>query len=501
MTGLSVIVLMLCATSLLLEAVHASANSTYDRISGHGPGLPGQPNWAFPPDEDYPASWINYEGGVYVAGLGDINGDGFDDVGLGYQYLDHAHRRRSDHSGTVFLFYGDYNGFRGDPDQVIQRNDSGEFGRTVQAAGDINGDSYGDLFITDFYSSDAEESYRGRVLLYGGSSGVQAPVLVHTFVGDAEGARLGDSIASTLDVNGDGLSDFFITQALNYGDPAGEDTLVRGYYGTAEYAYSEPDWALTATDCRGAMLMVNSGDFNGDGFDDLATNCASNSTPFIRVYNGSPEGLGILPSFSVEPGEPTAVDWRRLRSLGDINGDGYSDMATAFAESLTINIYFGSSLGLHSMTDQYFEVPSIDDAYYIDDFKAAGDVNGDGFSDLLVGYNWDTVLVFYGSPTGIRESRFWWSEDGGDWFVAWGSSFATGSDVNADAFGDILIAGGLYDGYFFTETFVMAFYGESTTTTTTTVTTTTVGTTTTTIPSQDSADKSNSTTSSDACGW
>ena len=136
--------------------------------------------------------------GVSVSGAGDVNGDGFDDLIVGAY--------RDDDNGT---YSGSARVFSGVDGSVLHtfRGDTTEdrFGRSVSAAGDVNGDGFADL-IVGADGDDDNGSYSGSARVF---SGVDGSVL-HTFLGDAAGNRFGTSVSGAGDVNGDGFADLIV---------------------------------------------------------------------------------------------------------------------------------------------------------------------------------------------------------------------------------------------------------------------------------------------------
>src|SRR6185369_974479 len=150
--------------------------------------------------------------GTAVAGVGDVNGDGYDDVIVGAPGFTGGVG-----VGRVSLFLGSSTGLAVSPAQTFQGDASDTaFGRAVSAAGDVNGDGFADFAVGDEHYPGGGDA--GRVRIYHGSSGaIGAPAL--TFSGP-NGSRTGASISTAGDVNADGFADLAIG-APDYDDGSG----------------------------------------------------------------------------------------------------------------------------------------------------------------------------------------------------------------------------------------------------------------------------------------
>jgi hypothetical protein len=126
----------------------------------------------------------------------------------------------------------------------------------------------------------------------------------------------------------------------------------------------------------------------------------------VQVYHGSSTGLSALPAWTVEGNNVGALLGYSARTAGDANGDGYADVLVGQPGSFTAFLYLGSATGL-AMTPAWPPgPPGVFDDYGV--AVAAGDVNGDGYSDLAVGARRDgvgqseegRVFVYYGYGPG-----------------------------------------------------------------------------------------------------
>ena len=197
-------------------------------------------------------------------------------------------------------------------------------------------------------------------------------------------------------------------------------------------------WQLTIPwrDTGGDIAWGVVPDFNGDGFADVAIGSPAAGSQTVSVFNGSASGPGFTPltlSGDTLFGEAVA-------SAGDVNGDGFVDLAVASGSgpgSVTVFLGGPDGPGGAGIPLSAGDVTSGFGA----SIASAGDVNGDGYGDLLVG-GVEHAQVFLGSAAGIATTAaFTLAGFGGtgDASVVQGPS-----DVNADGMPDLAVGGALY---------------------------------------------------------
>src|SRR5262245_1217833 len=156
--------------------------------------------------------------GYPVAGAGDVNGDGFDDVIVGAQQYDNGETDE----GGAFVFMGSSTGLSSSPIWVTEGNQADAwYGHWVASAGDVNGDSYGDVIVgaPKFTNGEAAE---GRAYVYLGSSTGLAATPVWTAESDQAGAWFGECVASAGDVDDDGFSEIIVGSSFFDGGESNE---------------------------------------------------------------------------------------------------------------------------------------------------------------------------------------------------------------------------------------------------------------------------------------
>jgi hypothetical protein len=334
----------------------------------------------------------------------------------------------------------------------------------VSTAGDVNGDGYDDIIVGAPQYNDSE-SNEGRVLIYLGSpSGVSSSVH-RILIGSDQGDEFGTFVSTAGDVNGDGYDDVlasaFYAEIFLGPSNAG---AVYCYQGSASGVDATVDWSKFGVhvDEHLGDAISTAGDINGDGFSDILVGASwhtdgETSEGAAYVYNGSSFGLEDAPSATYVSNQAGAHLGGGVKTGGDINADGYADIVIGVprfsgdqsAEG-RVYVYYGSSQGAVSNAMVVIEGNSIG-AYFGHSVSTAGDVDGDGQSDLIVGSPY-----FVADETGAGRAQVFLATaddySGVDWIVTEGnqSNAGTGSsvgfaDVNADGYSDMLAGSWHYD--------------------------------------------------------
>lgn len=309
--------------------------------------------------------------GSSVRAAGDVNGDGVDDVIIG---ADRADPNGLDRAGSSYVVFGRTGGFSSSMSlgglssgvgfQLDGAATGDRSGRSVGSAGDVNGDGLDDVVIGAERADpnglvDAGSSY----VVFGNSGVTRATVVLGSLNGSTgfrlEGAAAGDysgfSVSTAGDVNGDGIDDLIV--GAYRADPNELAQAGSGYVVYGRTGFTGPSIALSslegiagfrldgeAADDRSNFSVSAAGDVNGDGIDDLIVGAPA------ADFNGV---NGIGSSYVVYGRIGASISTIALNSLDGINGFRLNGAARYDSSGRSVN--------------------------------AAGDVNGDGIDDLVVG--------------------------------------------------------------------------------------------------------------------
>ncbi|HTM22591.1 MAG TPA: FG-GAP-like repeat-containing protein, partial [Kofleriaceae bacterium] len=244
---------------------------------------------------------------------------------------------------------------------------------------DVNGDGYTDLLVSAPDASVGGD--QGRLFIYLGSATGFPDEPSFTLL-PPETAVAGDHFPSPIadagDINGDGFTDVIVGRmAYNTLGTAG---TVHIYYGSAD----GPGEAVPMTsDIAGWGVGIDGvGDVNGDGYGDVLIGAEPAGA---YVYHGGPDGLSATPATTLIIYDET---WGSMVSrAGDVNGDGYGDFVVRssstgsppnFPDSMVTQLYVGGPGGVPVY-------PSFQLSAQPSDIACGGDINGDGYSDILFG--------------------------------------------------------------------------------------------------------------------
>ena len=456
---------------------------------------------------------------VSVSTAGDVNGDNIDDLIIGANKADPG---GGNYPGETYVVFGHSGGFSASLDLSTLDGTNGfrldgidvgdDSGFSVASAGDVNGDGFDDLIIGAPDAAPGGDDGAGETYVVFGHSGAFSPSMNLSTLNGTNGFRLdgidagdlsGSSVSTAGDVNGDGISDLIIG-APGSDEGTGEAYVVFGHTG----AFPSPlnlatldgtiGFRINGIDANDwcATSVSTAGDVNGDGFDDLLIGAAGaaeyagetyvvfgHSGVFPSSLNLSTSGnpSPILGAIGVRLDGIDAYDssGRSVSSAGDVNGDGFGDLIIGAHQAMQGGtsdvgesyVVFGHSGDFSAPSGLLFEfdLSTLDgsNGFRLDgvdggdwsgfSVSSAGDVNGDGFGDLIIGapgadaggdFNAGETYVVFGGAGGFPASLDLSTLDGASGFRLdgigagdySGHSVSSAGDVNGDAFDDLIIS-------------------------------------------------------------
>ena len=446
--------------------------------------------------------------GFSVSSAGDVNGDGFSDVLVGAPFAD----QNGNYSGSSYVVFGKNSGFNAtlnlsglDGNNGFRLDGAAVFdfsGQSVSNAGDVNGDGFADLIVGAFGADPNGDSSGSSYVVFGKAFGFNAALDLSSLDGNngfrVDGAAAGDyaggrSVSDAGDVNGDGFADLIVGAygADPNGDRSGSSYVVfgngSGFDATLDLSSLDGSNGFrldgTATFDDSGYSVSNAGDVNGDGFADVlvgANRADSNGSSSGSGYVVFGKAAGFSASLnlsSLNGSNGFRVDGMAaydrsgisVSSAGDVNGDGLADVLVGAYGADPNGDYSGSSyvvFGKNSGFDATLDLSSLDgnNGFRVDGAAAgdssgrfvsnAGDVNGDGFADVLVGavgadpngdYSGSSYVVF-GKAAGFSATLDLSNLDSNDGFRLDGaaaydfSALVSGAgDVNGDGFDDVMV--------------------------------------------------------------
>jgi Ca2+-binding RTX toxin-like protein len=383
--------------------------------------------------------------GYSVSDAGDINGDGIGDIVIGAPGFTTSELDPTTTPGTSYVVFGSQAGFPANFELSTLNGTNGFAlngvaaddltGFSVSGAGDVNGDGIDDLIIgANGADPNGLENAGSSYVLFGSTSGFSPTLNLatlngingFTINGIVAGGQLGSSVSGAGDVNGDGFADLSIGAPYadrNGLEKAGQSYVVFGSNNGFPTSLNVSDLdgnkgftinSIAAGDELGVSVSA-AGDVNGDGIDDL----------IIGAFGADPNGLE-------KAGQSYVV-------FGSTGG---------FAPSLNVSDLDGTN---------GFAIDGIAEKDYSSRVSAAGDVNGDGIDDLIIGAfgadpngnaNAGTSYVVFGSPEAFPASFKPSGLDGTNGFAINGIAeddfsglrVSSAGDFNGDGIDDLIIS-------------------------------------------------------------
>ena len=411
----------------------------------------------------------NDNAGCALDASGDANGDGRQDLLVG------AYRQAAggDAAGAGYLLHGpiyDTVSLSGADATFIGEAGGDEAGRDIAFAGDVNGDGLSDILVGASYEDSGGADAGAAYLVHGPVTGtVDLADADARLLGHVPGERAGYSVATAGDVDGDGLDDVLV--GAPFSDKNGEESgmvylMLSPLAGTISLDLSAAQLVGVEEDDQAGHTIASAGDLDGDGYGDILVGAwQSDSEGPGRAYllHGPLSGeQSLADADAILFGESADDDAGvAIGTAGDIDGDGVMDLlvgapAADVGGSSPGKVYLvagptaaSADLAVVGMT---FTGEVADDQAGTAAI-AAGDVDGDGHDDLLVGARWQgaggdnagAAYLLYGPVNGdlalAQADAKLVGEEAKDYA---GSALAAG-DLDGDGFGDLAIGAALHD--------------------------------------------------------
>lgn len=383
----------------------------------------------------------------------DINGDGYADLAVGAKEYDIG---TNTNEGEVYLFYSSgVNGISSvsaaGASATITGEEGSNFGGSV-VIGDINSDGYADLAVGAVGTTNSVHIFHSQ-----GANGISVSAAsdANTIIeGETDYTQLGKSI-DIGDINGDGFGDLAVG---SYSSHSGRVYIFHSL-GSNGIVVSNATNANMYVQAPGPVHMgtdVAIGDINGDGYADLAVaaengNNQYNSHFYVFHSTGATGILSNTPDLDILLSK---ISWGITIDLGDINGDGYNDLILGeygkYAH--TVSIFHNSGTGgiMATTLDQAnIRIGGATSGSVGFGNSVVGDINGDGYSDLVAGFSsLSRAYIYYSTGAeGISSTTYTEANTTINGTII-GSSFGNSiafADFNGDGFVDLSIGANNFD--------------------------------------------------------
>jgi hypothetical protein len=337
------------------------------------------------------------------------------------------------------------------------------YGSVVAPAGDVNGDGFSDVLVAAPHE-EGPAADAGRVYLFlGSANGLAAAAAWSWSANQAQGAT-GTSVAAAGDVNGDGFADVVVgTPGWTVGGSANAGKISVFHGGpTPTGLPPNPSYERTAptptAQARFGASVGTAGNVNGDPYDDLVVGAPLHTSGGLTgrgaafVFHGGNAGLAAAPALTLLGAQAGAHMGQAVSTAGDVDADGFSDVIVGAPFALfqgeptgTAGLYRGAAGGLLAVADTLLGGTNI-----LEELGAAvanaGDVDGDGYADVLVGspgwgdgdLHMGRYAVLRGGPGGLQSNPLL-RKDGQNVGDRLGAAVATVGDLDADGYADFAV--------------------------------------------------------------
>lgn len=316
----------------------------------------------------------------YSMAVGDVNGDGYDDIIISEPYNNEAGTK----AGKVYVYFGGPS-LTNYPNATMKGQAVGDmFGYSV-AACDLNNNKRDDIIIGAPYNT----ANTGKVYIYYGNQNINTTADI-TLSGVASGDLFGYSIASANNIDGNNDNGIVVGAP---GLPTNTDRPGKAYLYLGGVTIKTTASLIMSGEANGDLFgtSVSAGDFNGDGCDDVIVGAEKNSTTATAagkayIYYG---GKNMVNTASLTMTGEAANDrfGHLVASAGDVNGDGYSDVIVVSPNNTSgtgkAYLYFGR-LTMTNTADATIKGEAVGDNFG-SSVSSGGDIDKDGIDELLIG--------------------------------------------------------------------------------------------------------------------
>jgi len=365
--------------------------------------------------------------GNKIAYGGDVNGDGFEDILIGYPQT---------YGQAVVILGGAV--WDGTPDVYFKASYSNDqFAACLAGGFDVNGDGYSDVVI-GAEDDGTKGSGAGAAFLYlGGPDMINsnhtfgyAPSV--TFYGDSAGAHLGHQVGFSADMDGDGFPEILAGENhFWYGGKPNRTFVFKG----GRQLNAAPYRILHGEEDGSAYYFGSafaSADFNKDGYPEIFVGAYGQDK--VYMFQNKPTATERIPDLVLKNlKNPDSYDFNRyFDANGDVNGDGYDDIViNASGDGNQTEIFLGGP-NLDTQGDYLFD--EVANSSSNRDVRFVGDVDGNGCDDFVSLYDaTDLVILYFGDPE-LNFTSQKLSFTSGNW-----TGEASYGEFNGDGFSDVIL--------------------------------------------------------------
>ena len=402
--------------------------------------------------EPVPVSTVNltdmdYDEPPTLISNADFDGDGTTELVI-------ANPLSGNGAGSIVVYPGTRNRstLSESPDAWYLNGSSGEGLGMGVAAGDFDGDGTDDLAVGVPYRGN-NSTMVGYVELYLGSTSGLATTPHWNWTLNETEAFTASYLASGGDIDDDGDDELFIVSS-NYTSPIPDcKGRVDMFLGSSSWGQI-PDWTLNGStiDAVLGIAIAGSGDVNGDGYDDVAiSSSGTRDLPIgystVEIFFGSASGFSANTGHRIEQNVQGKLFGHELAWV-DLDGNGYDELVVG--EPYNGSAYQSGNIWIFNGTISGLELPdplttlssNLANDQFGSVFESAGDVNEDGFEDLLVSHRGvgkiGSLSLYLGSQFGILTTSQTLAQgsEGGDMVAA---AISTGGDYDDDGMSEIVV--------------------------------------------------------------